>query len=100
MTANIFKERYRNPAISFQDKKYSNETELSKYVWELKKKNRHIKIDWSVKKRAAAYRFGGKRGNLCLEEKLLIMKADKITLLKQILHNKQPPREEEKSDES
>ena len=31
-----FKERYRNHTKSFADKKYSNETELSKYVWERK----------------------------------------------------------------
>ncbi len=37
MTANIFKKRYRNHIMSFQNKKYSNDTELSKYIWTQKK---------------------------------------------------------------
>ena len=36
MMANSFKERYRNHTKSLADKKYSRETELSKYVWERK----------------------------------------------------------------
>ena len=36
MTSNTFKERFRNHIKSFTHKKYSNETELSKYVWHLK----------------------------------------------------------------
>ena len=33
MTSNTFKERFRNNTKSFTHKKYSNETELSKYVF-------------------------------------------------------------------
>ena len=36
MTSNTFKERYRNHIKSFTHKKYSNETELSKHVWDLR----------------------------------------------------------------
>ena len=36
MTANKFKERYGNQRKSFNDQRYENETELSKYVWKLK----------------------------------------------------------------
>ena len=44
MTANPFKERYRNHTKSFKDKKYANETELSKYIWDLKEKKRVFAI--------------------------------------------------------
>ena len=81
MTTNPFKERYRNHTKSFKDKKYANETELSKYIWELKEKKRVFTIMWEILKRAAAYTIRARRCNLCLEEKLSILKADKRTLL-------------------
>ena len=68
MTANPFKERYRNHTKSFKDKKCANETELSEYIWD-------------ILKRTATYTIGAKRCNLCLEEKISILKADKRTLL-------------------
>ena len=33
--------------------KYSNETELSKYIWKLKTDNRAFDIQWSIVKRVA-----------------------------------------------
>ena len=66
--------QYRNHSKSFRDVKYSNETELSKYIWKLKTDNRAF-IQWSIVKRVAPYTAGSRRCNLCLEEKLLIMKA-------------------------
>ena len=38
LTSTIFKERHNNHNKSFNHEKYENETELSKYVWKLKKK--------------------------------------------------------------
>ena len=35
MTSNEFKVRYRNHTKSFREEKHSNETELSKYIWDL-----------------------------------------------------------------
>ena len=77
ITANEFKQRYRNHLKSFRNAKYSNDTELSKHVWNLKKENKDFSIKWSIIKRVAAYKPGSKRCNLCLEEKLLLMKARK-----------------------
>ena len=85
MTANSFKERYRN---HIKDSKYSNETELSKYVWELKSNNQSFDIKWAIVKRAAAYTSGAKRCNLCLEEKLCIMKARLKNHLKNLLNKR------------
>ena len=81
MTASTFKERYRNHVKSFQNKKYSNETELSKHIWDLKEKNKDFNITWSILKQSISYTGGTKRCNLCLDEKLFIMKADKQSLL-------------------
>ena len=79
--SNQFKQRFNNHAQSFRDQKYSNETELSNYIWDLKLKGREPVINWSILKRARAYESGGKRCNLCIEKKLCIMKADKTRLL-------------------
>ena len=81
MTANEFKQRYRNHQKSFRDDKYENETELSKYVWSLKKNDRSFNLSWAILGHAAAYRSGSKQCNLCLEEKLHLVKSDKEIIL-------------------
>ena len=81
MTSNEFKQRYRNHEKSFNNEKYKNETELSKYVWKLKKEKRNFTTTWSIIKRAAPYRIGSKKCNLCLEEKVEIMKRKWTTTL-------------------
>jgi hypothetical protein len=74
MTATTFKERYANHTSSFRHKKYSNKTELSKYIWKLKENNQNYTIKWSILKHAISYTRGSKRCNLCLEEKFCILK--------------------------
>ncbi len=74
MTASTFKERYRNHIKSFNHKRYSNDTELSKYIWKLKDNKQDFDITWSVLKQSISYTGGSKRCNLCLEEKLRILK--------------------------
>ena len=81
MTANSFKERYRNHKKSFNLIRCEKETELSKYIWELKFKEKAFAIDWSILKHSTPYAPGSTRCNLCNEEKLSIMKADQKTLL-------------------
>ena len=72
-----FRYGFRNHLKSFRNAKYANDTELSKHVWKLKMENRQFNIKWSVIKQVAAYKPGARRCNLCLEEKLQIMKARK-----------------------
>ena len=81
MTSNIFKERFRNHIKSFNHKKYSNETELSKYVWHLKENNTDYTIKWSIIKNSISCTEGSKRCNLCLQEKLSILKEKSKYLL-------------------
>ena len=49
--------------------------------WKLKSENSQYTIKWSIMKKVKAYKPGSKRCNLCLEEKLLIMKAKKTECL-------------------
>ncbi len=69
MTASTFKERYRNHIKSFNHKRYSNDTELSKYVWKLKDNKQDFDITWSVLKQSISYTGRSKRCNLCLEDR-------------------------------
>ena len=55
MTANLFKERYRNHTKSFKDKKYANEMEQSKYICDRKEKKRVFAIKLEILKQAATY---------------------------------------------
>ena len=81
MTSNTFKEWYRNHIKSFRHKKYSNETELSKHVGHLKQNKADFTIKWSIIKKSIFYTGGSKRCNLCLEEKLSILKEKDNCLL-------------------
>ena len=81
VTSNELKSQYRNHLKSFRHQKYSNDTELSKYVWELKTENRRFNITWSIIKKVSAYKVGSRRCNLCLEEKLQLMKGEKRNIL-------------------
>ena len=68
-----YKERFRNHTKSFKHQKYENETELSKYVWDLKKKNMDHDIKWEILKKSNTYRRKSGNCNLCMEEKLAII---------------------------
>ena len=70
VTSSEFKTRHRNHTKSFRHKKYSQDTELSKYIWKLKENSKNFGIKWSIVKTVPSYKPGAKRCNLCLEEKL------------------------------
>ena len=74
MTATTFKNRYKNHKKSFEDIKHENDTELSKHVWKLKLDKKQFGIYWSILSRASSIKAGGNSCNLCLEEKLQILR--------------------------
>jgi hypothetical protein len=76
-----FKDRYRNHKKSFELQRYANKTELSKHIWKLKRSGRPYNTIWSILKKAAQYASGRSRCNLCLQEKLLILKFRDKNLL-------------------
>ena len=81
VTDDNFKTRYRNHTKSFTNKKYSTKKEISKHVWKLKAAKKPFTILWSLLKNVPAYKAGCRRCNLCLEEKLTIMKNKVYSLL-------------------
>ena len=55
-TEGEFKKRYNNHIKSFRHKRYSKETTLSKYIWEIKKKyNEMATLKWSIVKSVLPY---------------------------------------------
>ena len=78
---NEFKYRYNNHTKSFRHIKYKNESELSKAVWSLKDDGKEFTIRWSIAKSAAPYKAGSKRCDLCLSEKVCIIRSRSKELL-------------------
>ena len=56
-------------------------TTLSFYIWKLKVKNVPYSLKWSIKDKGHAFSSGGRACDLCLSEKLVIMMADKNSML-------------------
>lgn len=67
-----FKKRYANHKTSFANERYEKETELSKEVWRLKRKNRSPTITWKTIRRCPPFNRSSLRCTLCLTEKLEI----------------------------
>ena len=69
-----FKKRYNNHTNSFRHNRYSKNTILSKYIWEIKKEYYEITtLKWSVVKSVPSYLNISKKCLLCLHEKLEIV---------------------------
>ena len=69
-----FKKRYNNHKNSFRHERYSKDTTLSKYIWEIKKDyNGMPTLKWSIVKSAPSYSNISKKCFLCLHEKLEIV---------------------------
>ena len=74
--AKNFKERYSNHTASFRNKSKEKSTQLSKYIWELKDNNFQHNLKWCIASKARHYVCGSRMCDLCLTEKLTIIKAD------------------------
>ena len=81
LTANSFKTRYTSHKASFNHRSKRNQTELSKYIWQLKDDETPYTLTWSKKRHAQPYSPKSKRCNLCLWEKYFIITANKPTSL-------------------
>ena len=75
-TEGTFKSRLYNHTKSFRNREYSNDTVLSKHIWELRKRNKNFSINWKILKKATRYKPGANNCDLCTTEKVLIAKAD------------------------
>ena len=76
----VIKMRWSDHMTSCNDKKYRNKTKLSHEFWKLKDSGHDLDsyrdIKFEILKRSVPYRAGAKKCNLCLWEKLLIMKNE------------------------
>ena len=73
-TNNSFKERYTRHKASFKHSKQRKNTKLADYVWEKRDKGEEItSIKWEILKECNEY-VGGDKCDVCLTEKLFIMK--------------------------
>ena len=81
ITENAFKLRYANHKQSFNNQKYRNQTELSKYIWMLKDQEKDFKTTWKILYFAAPYNNSTKRCNLCIMEKWIILCKQNLATL-------------------
>ena len=73
MTEGSFKTRFNNHMLSFNHRKYSTKTTLSKYIWKLE--DNYYNIKWSLLSHATPSTSGGRACNLCMREKLFTLNA-------------------------
>ena len=73
LTGGTFKERYNNHTKSLKHKKYEKETELSKYIWDLKGQEIPYTIHWEIVRKSNCNMRQSGQCNLCLEEKLELL---------------------------
>ena len=69
-----FKDRYCNHTKAFTHKTYSKDTELSKYIWELKDNQITYRINWNILKRIHG-KLNSRNCQLCLCEKYFIINS-------------------------
>ena len=76
-----FKSRLANHTKSFKYRSYEKDTELSKYIWSLKDREKPYDIAWSIAATASQYKCGTRKCDLCITEKYMIAMAEPETLL-------------------
>ena len=70
-----WKQRFRNHKSSFSNAEKRTESCLSKYVWKCKDEGLEPIIRWSIVSRSYPYRCGSRKCDLCLTEKLSILRS-------------------------
>ena len=68
-----FKSRYSTHKASFKNDS-KNQTALSRYLWETDQQGENPNLKWEILMEAVPYTPGSRGCNLCLTEKLLILK--------------------------
>ena len=77
-----FKARYSvHKSTLNPNKRPTNHTNLSSYIWKLMDQNIPFETKWSIKARGHVFSSGSKACDLCLTEKLIILTEDQSTML-------------------
>lgn len=71
-----WKERLGNHKQSFTKEYKRNDSSLSQYIWKLREDGIHADVTWSIMSHSFPYRCGSRKCDLCLTEKLAILKSD------------------------
>ena len=80
-----FKGRYSDHKTSFTHRKYSTKTKLATEFWKAVDEGHNIginNIEFSILKECSPYRAGSRKCNLCLCEKLFILKNEATVINK------------------
>ena len=72
LCSTTFKERLGVHKQSFRDET-KNQTSLSKYIWDLKRKNKKFEVTWKIKDRGQPFSPVTGKCQLCTKEKFHIM---------------------------
>ena len=80
-TKNEFKTRFNKHMNTFDTNLTKSSTTLARHVQYLKRRKIKHKITWSIHAKAHSFSSGSKKCDLCITEKLTILKADPRTLL-------------------
>ena len=75
-----FKTQHKNHTKSLKHRECTNDTELSKHVWNLKDQGLDNNLSWEIHRNASPFQCGSKRST-CLLENVSIIWADPDTLL-------------------
>ena len=74
-----FKYRYNKHTNSLRNQHYENKTELSKFIWQLKRNGTESNLKWNIAPYGTPYRCGTRRCDLCLTENTSKHELTKIT---------------------
>ena len=74
-TEGDFKQRLYQHKSDMKHEKNRNKTTLTKYFWDLKDKGVSAEIEWEILKKCKKYESGEKKCDVCLSEKLEILKG-------------------------
>ena len=85
LTEGPFKTCYYSHTYSFQTKSCKNDTELSKYIWDLQDSNQQYHIKWEIVHLAAPYKCRTRRCDICLT--MVIATAKQATMLNKRAEN-------------
>ena len=80
-TEGEFKTRYNNHTASFRHKNKKSNTTLSSLVWQTGQ-NPTPEVKWQIMKKCHKYKPGNKTCDLCISEKICILRADKDNINK------------------
>ena len=74
-TEGTFKQRMYGHKSDMKSDKNKNKTTLTRYMWDLKERGVDAEIEWKILKKCKKYKCGSKKCDVCLSEKLEILKA-------------------------